>query len=98
MFEAPEVIAFGSLALAVVKLYLDTRSTKKDLNLAEQAISVLRDLATTYRDQIKVLRDSVSTNADIERQKILMRQEQLSWQKLKGLAKAASWFAKVLDE
>jgi len=68
------VIALVGLAIAVLKLYLEHRKSKKDLRLAKEYIRILSNLVESYKK-------------DVESKQQLKRQK-LEWNKLKTLGKS----------
>lgn len=82
--EIASIIAVVSLAISVLKLYLEQRKAKKDLELAKKYLHTLSELVKTYRMGLKSQQQ--------------LEKEKLQWRRLEGFGKALGWAFEHLGE
>lgn len=78
------IIALAGLIISVIKLYLDQRKAKKDLELSKHGLAILSKLVESYRQS--------------EKSQLQLQKETLEWEKWKDMAKAAGWIWERLEE
>ena len=71
------IVAIVGLAITIVKLYLEQRKAKADIELSKRGLEILSRLVTAYK------RGQESQQA--------LKKEKLELDKWKALAKAAGW-------
>ena len=71
------IVAIAGLVITVVKLYLDQRKTRADMELSKRGLEILSRLVVAYK------RGQEAQQA--------LEQEKLEFQKWKAVAKAAGW-------
>jgi len=78
------IIAIVGLFISIIKLYLDQRKAKKDLELSKRGLKILSRLVETYRKG--------------HESQLQLQREKLEWEKWKDLAKTAGWVWEHLEE
>jgi len=76
-FDVASVVAISGLIITVVKLYLDQRKTKRDIELSKRGLEILSRLVEAYR-----------RGQESEQQ---LEREKLDFERWKAFAKAAGW-------
>jgi len=78
------IITIAGLIISVIKLYLDQRKAKKDLELSKHGLAILSKLVESYRQS--------------QKSQLQLQKERLEWKKWKDMAKAAGWIWERLEE
>jgi hypothetical protein len=83
-FDYGTLVAFASLVLAIIGLYLQHRKDRSDIEMSKQGIEVLSKLVESYQKGQQTQQQ--------------LQQEILQFEKWKSLAKAAGWLLDHLEE
>jgi len=78
------IIAIVGLFVSVIKLYLDQRKAKEDLELSKRGLKILSRLVEAYRKG--------------HESQLQLQRNKLEWKKWKDLAKAAGWVWERLED
>jgi Co/Zn/Cd efflux system component len=78
------IIAIIGLVVAVLKLYLEQRKAKKDLELAKEYLHTLSELVKSYKIGVQSLQQ--------------LEKEKLQWDTLKSFGKALGWVIEHSEE
>jgi hypothetical protein len=82
-FDVASLVAISGLIITVVKLYLDQRKAKRDIELSKRGLEILSRLIEAYRK-------GQESQQQIEREK-------LELEKWKAVAKTAGWVLDRLE-
>jgi len=82
--DVGHIVTVISLLIAVLKLYMDQRKAKKELELTKQYLQTLSELVKSYREGIKSQQQ--------------LEKEKLQWQRLRDIAKLFGWFIEYSEE
>lgn len=82
-FDVVSLVAILGLIITVVKLYLNQRKAKKDIELSKRGLEILSRLVEAYRK-------GQESRQQLEREK-------LEFERWKAVAKAAGWVLDRLE-
>jgi predicted butyrate kinase (DUF1464 family) len=82
-FDVASLVAISGLIVTVVKLFLDQRKAKRDIELSKRGLEILSRLVEAYRKG----QESVQQ----------LEKEKLDLEKWKAIAKAAGWVLDRLE-
>jgi len=77
------IVPLVSLALAVLKLYLDQRRTKREIEISKQGIMILSRLVESYKKGQESMQQ--------------LEREKLAFERWKAAAKAIGWIFERLE-
>jgi len=78
------IVPIATLTIAVIKLYLEQRKAKRDIELSKQGLKILSRLVDTYQR-------GQASQLQLEKQK-------LEFEKWKSAAKALGWILERVEE
>lgn len=81
------LIAIASLTITIVKLYLDQRRTKKEVELSKQGLKILSKLVETYQ------KEQASQASQLQ-----LKKEMFELEKWKAAAKTFGWIWEKMEE
>lgn len=81
------LIAIVGLAITVVKLYLDRRRTKKEVELSKRGLRILSNLVEAYQ------KEQASQASQLQ-----LKKEMFELEKWKAAAKAFGWIWERMEE
>lgn len=83
------IVSILSLIVVVIRLYLNQRKTKKDVELTKRGLAILSELVDS-------LRGFQESGLQLEREKLELKKREQEWSKFKDIAKAAGWIWEYL--
>jgi len=95
-FDLFSILSLFVSIVAIVVAYVDMR---KRLKAERDFNKSMAKLVNTLREELDLFRKQSKTSEDLERQKLLARQSQQQWNRLKDVGKALGWlFEHAEDE
>lgn len=93
-FWIPTIISL----IAVILFYIDMRSRLKQ---EEDASKSMLDLINIMKDELQLFREQMNkgkpSSEELERQKLLQRQEELKWREARDIIKGIKRLADIAD-
>ena len=86
--ETVAAVASIVLALIAVAGYLANR---KQFHLVSEAVKALTAIAENQRKQVEVIARQVETSANLQQRQLLLKQQEVNWNVMAGIAKAFGW-------
>lgn len=84
-------LPFGVSIVAVIISFLTYLVMRRGLQQESEVSRSLIELVSTLREQLDLVRRGQLSTAEIKRQRLLQRREELQWRKFRDLAKGIGW-------
>jgi len=84
ILDIGSVVAIVGLAITVVKLYLEQRRARRDIELSKQGLKILSRLVETYQKG--------------QESQLQLQKQKLEFEKFKSAAKAVGWIWERMEE